>query len=109
VTTLVLLIERRIGLKVGAGQIVQQHLEAHVEQVPPALGEMTEQGTLVLEQPVVATVEHMRGGEAIIRAKQIGERRAPVPLPMQPPLTARRNEPIGREHKQHQIPARALA
>jgi len=49
---LVLLRERRIGLQVRARQIVQQHLEAGVEQIAPAPHQMIEHRRLVLQKPV---------------------------------------------------------
>jgi hypothetical protein len=34
--------KRRIGLEVGARQVVQQHVEGDIEQIPPALDQMIE-------------------------------------------------------------------
>ena len=46
---------------------------------------------------------------AAVRAQQIGQRAVAEPFAMQPPLAARRDQPIGHQHEQHLIPARALA
>ena len=43
-----------IDLEIGAGQVVEQNVEAGVEQVAPAVDEMAEQRLLVGEQVVVA-------------------------------------------------------
>src|SRR6266404_6426729 len=101
VPALVVLIQWRIGLEVGAGQIVEQYLEGDVEQIAPAIGQVAEQRPLVLEQSIMAAVEHVRGSEGVVGAEQIRQRRCAVPLPMQPPLTARRNQSISAQDKEH--------
>ena len=101
--------ERRVGLEIGAGQIVEQNVEAGVEQVLPACDQMIEQRLLVLEQPVVTAIELVDLGQAEICAQEIGKRGALEPFPVQPPLAQRRQQPIGDQHQQHLVPARALA
>ena len=49
--------KRRLGLEIRAGQIVEQEIEAGVEQVAPAARQMIEQRLFVLQQPVVAAIE----------------------------------------------------
>ncbi len=90
VAALVLLVGRRIGLEIRAREVIQQHIEARVEQIPPATHQMIEQRLLVLEQPVVTGVERVNVGQRGIRAQQIAQRAALKPVPMQTPLAARR-------------------
>src|SRR6266511_3352906 len=70
---------------------------------------MIEQSLLVLEQPVVTAIELVNLGKPKIPAEQIGNRAGLEPLAVQSPLASRRQQPVGNEHEQHLIPARALA
>jgi len=56
----IVLIERRIGLEVGTRQVIQQHLEADVEQIAPATHQMLKQHLLVLKQAPMTAVENVR-------------------------------------------------
>jgi hypothetical protein len=109
VASLVAFGKRRIGLEIGAGQIVEQHIEANVEQVAPAPDQMIEQGLLVFEQPVVTAIQLVDFGQPEVFAEQIGHGTALKPFAMQPPLAARRQQPVGRQQQQHPVPPRALA
>jgi hypothetical protein len=99
----------RVHFEIRAGQIVQQHVEIGVEQVAPALRQMRKQRVLVREQEVVAGIELVRLGQAEVRADEIGHRAVAEPFPMQPPLAARRDQPVGDQHLEHMIPSRPLA
>lgn len=101
--------EWRVGFEVGAGQVVEQHVEAGIEQVTPALLQMPEQRILMGQQAIMAGVELVDLRQIGARAQQIGERGAVEPLPVEPPLAARQDEPVCRQHKQHLVPACALA
>ena len=57
VAALVALGKRRIGFEIRAGQVVQQHVEACVEQIPPAPDQVIEQRLLVRQQAVMTGVE----------------------------------------------------
>ena len=48
------------------------HIEAGVEQIPPALHQMIEDRTLVREQLVVTGVELVNVGQALVGPEQIG-------------------------------------
>jgi hypothetical protein len=109
VPALAALWERRIGLEIGAGQIVQQHVEAGVEQVAPARDQMLEQRVLVCQQQIMTGIELVDLGQGKIRAQQIRQRAAREPLPMQAPLAPRRQQPVRRQHQENRIPARPLA
>jgi hypothetical protein len=62
--------ERRISLETGAGQIIQQHLEAGIEQVSPTGHQMVEQRLLVLQQMVVAGGQLVDLDQPEIRTQQ---------------------------------------
>jgi hypothetical protein len=47
--------------------------------------------------------------KAKVRSEKIGHRAVAEPLPMQSPLAARRNQPVGREYLQDLVPPRLLA
>src|SRR5260370_819474 len=56
VASLVVFVVRRRGLKIGAGQIIEQDFKTGAEQILPALAQMIEQRRLVLQQLVGAAV-----------------------------------------------------
>lgn len=60
-----MILQRRIDLEVRARQVIQQHIEADVEQVAPARNQMIEQRRLVLEQQIVAVVECVAVDDAV--------------------------------------------
>ena len=109
VATLVACWEWRIGLEVGAGQVVQQHVEASVEQVPPPRHQVIEQSLFVREQPVVTGVELVDLRQSEVRAEQIRQRAAFEPLTVQSPLAARRQKSVRHQHQQNLLPPRPLA
>ena len=101
--------KRRIGLEIGARQIVEQHVVADVEQIAPPSHQVIEDRLLVRQQPVVTAIQLVDLGQPGILAQQIGQRAALKPLAVQPPFAARRQQAIGDQHEQHLIPARPLA
>jgi hypothetical protein len=70
----VFLVQRWIGLEVRAREVIQEHIEAGVEQIPPPSHQVIEQRLLVLEQPVVTGVERVNVGKRGIGTQQIAER-----------------------------------
>ena len=70
---------------------------------------MGEERVLVLEQVVQAAVERVVLRVAFIHAEQIGERSGAKPVPVQPPFTAGRKEPVEREQTQDFLPVGAFA
>ena len=97
-----------VDLKVSAGQIVEQHIEAGVEQVPPAPDQMGKQRVLVRRQPVVTGVRLVRFGQTKIGAQEIGHGAVAEPLAMQLPFAARGDQPIRRRNLENLLPARSL-
>jgi hypothetical protein len=79
------LAKRRIDLKVRARQVVEQHVEARVEQIPPARRQMIEQRCFVLEQPIVAVVKHVNIDD-VIRAPRRPPKLPQLWPPEIPPL-----------------------
>src|ERR1700722_1425426 len=69
---------------------------------------MREQRLLMRQQQIVAGVEFMLFRKAEVRTEQIGHRAVAEPLAMQPPLAARRDQPVSRENLQNLVPARLL-
>src|ERR1700745_4110712 len=88
---------------------IEQHIEADVEQVAPAPDQMIEQSLLVFEQSVVTAIQLVDFGQPEVFAEQIGHGTALKPFAMQPPLAARRQQPVGRQQQQHPVPPRTLA
>ena len=109
VAALVLLIGRRIAFEVGARQIVEQHIELGAEQILPALAQMAEQSLLVRQQLVQAAIECILRDQRVILAEQIGHRALLEPLPVQPPLAARIDQPIAHQRLQDVLPAGPFA
>ena len=98
-----------VGLEVGAGQVVQQHLEARTEQLAPAALQELEQLVLVLHQLVQAAVQGVLLGQREVRVQQVGHGAGIEPLPVQSPLRARVDEPVGHQRLEHLQPRRAFA
>src|SRR5260370_2618309 len=68
---------------------------------------MSEEGLLVFEPPVVTAIQLVDFGQPEVFAEQIGHGTALKPFAMQPPLAARRQQPVGRQQQQHPVPPRA--
>ena len=67
---------------------------------------MVEHRGLVFQYPVVAGIELVDVTQAFISPEQVFECTALEPLPVQPPLTAGRQQPVRYQHEQHLVPAR---
>jgi hypothetical protein len=100
---------RGVDLEIGAGQIVEQHVEVDVEQITPAGHQMAEQVRFVFQQKIMTGIEFMRFGEAKIRSQKVGHGTAAKPVAVQLPLAAGCNEAVGHQDLQDLIPPRALA
>jgi hypothetical protein len=61
------------------------------------------------QQPIMKAIQLVDFGEIGVGAQQIGPRRAGEALPIQSPVTARRDEPMCDQNEQHMIPTCALA
>jgi hypothetical protein len=107
--TLVLFILWRIALKIGARQVVEQHLETGIEEVLPAFLQMAKERRFVGQQAIVALVEFVNLGQGKVFAQEVRHGAALEPMPVQPPFAARGNEPIATQRLENQIPARAFA
>ena len=84
----------RIAFKIRAGEIVKEHLVFRIEEVAPARGEMVEERRFMRHDLVVAFVKAMDLRERKILPEQVRDGRVIKPMPMQPPLAARIDEPV---------------
>ncbi len=100
--------KRRIALKIGAGQIIEQHVESDAEEILPALLEKAKQSGLVLRQLIQTPIEIVLGRQAEIFVQQIPHRAPAVPLPVQAPFAARINPTIRAKDDQDVIPGGVL-
>ena len=82
VAALILIVGRRIGLEIRAREVIQEHIEAHVEQIAPATHQVIEQRLLVLKQPIVTGVERVNVSQRSICAQQVPQRTVLKPVPM---------------------------
>src|ERR1700758_9035 len=99
----------RIACEIRAGQIIQQDLEIGLEQRLPALPQKAEQLLLVRQHLVQTPVQVVLAGHGEILAQQVADGVLRVPLPMQPPLAAWVDQPVGHQRLQHVQPARSLS
>jgi hypothetical protein len=100
---------RRVGLEISAGQIVEQHFVVCAEEITPLVAQMSEEFFLERQHLIQRGVKLVDFGQAEILAEQVGQRGALEPVAMQLPLRAGREQPLGDEHAEDAIPARALA
>ncbi len=106
---LVVLVLRWVTLKVGACQVVAQHVKARVKKVLPTRLQVGEKRGLMRQELVVTGVELVGLGQGEVAPEQIGQRAALKPLAVQAPFAARIDEAVEAEGLEDQIPARALA
>ncbi len=99
---------RRIAFEISAGQIIEQHIEARIEQGFPAFREVGEQGLLVLQKLIQAAVELVALRQPGVLAQKIADGAPVPPLPMQPPLAARIDQPVAGKRFQDVQPGGSL-
>ena len=85
----VLRILRHVALKVGAGQIIEQHFVAHAEQIGPTLAQVTKKRLFVLEQKIVAAIERIVLCTTTVHIEKVGQSGGLEPMPVQPPFRPR--------------------
>ena len=90
------------------GQVVEQDVEAGVEQRLPALPQEREERPLVGRQLVQAAVQRVAAHRLRRPAQQIPHGAVAVPVPVQPPLAARVHQLVAHLRLEHVQPARAL-
>jgi hypothetical protein len=100
--------ERRIALKIRAGQIVEQHIELRREEVLPTCAQVLEERRFVSEHLVQAAVKSVLFHQRIIFPQEIAHRTLLKPLSVQSPFAARIHEPITHQGLQNMAPAGAL-
>jgi hypothetical protein len=109
IAALVFIIVRRGRFEIGAGQVIEQHLEGCPKQIGPALAQMREQRLFVRQQPVQAAVERILLGQAFVGAEQVRHRTLFEPLPVQAPFAAGVDQPIAHQRLQDMLPRGAFA
>lgn len=62
-----------VGLEVGAGQVVRQHVELRAEEPTPAAQEELEKCVLVLHELVQVAVQRVLLGQTEVRFQQVGQ------------------------------------
>src|SRR5918996_1283425 len=99
----------RIRFKIGTGQIVEQHLETHIEQRLPALLEIGKQVLLMGQQLVQTPIQLVDLHQTKILPQRITPRTLFIPVPVQPPLTPRIDQAVTDQGLKHIQPPRPLA
>ena len=77
------------ALEVGAGEIIEQHVEARLKQLLPALPQVFKQGGLMLQNPIQAAIQSVLLRYREARSQQIPHGALVKPMPVQSKLTAR--------------------
>ena len=90
-------------------QVIEQDIKARLEQYLPAVTKKREEGALVGQQLVQASVQGVIGQHPSRTAEQILHGAVFIPVAMQPPLTTGVDELITHLRLQHLEPLRALA
>src|ERR1039458_3428402 len=99
-----------MAFKIRTGQIIEEHLELGIKQIPPPLGQMIKERLLMFQEQIVARVELVTLGQlAKVGSQQIAHGAALKPLPVQTPLAARIDQPVSTEGLQDPVPPRAFA
>ena len=108
IAELSLAVAGRIGLEVGAGQIVEQDLEADPEQILPAPAQVAEEWPLVGQQLVETAIQGIALGNPLVFAEQIPKGTVAIPMPVPAPRAARIDQAIGHQGLEHVQPASTL-
>ena len=90
-------------------QVIEQDIKARPEQYLPALTKKREEGALVDQQLVQASVQGVVGQHSSRTGEQVAHGAMFIPVAMQPPLTTGVDELITHLRLQHLEPLRALA
>jgi hypothetical protein len=98
-----------VAFKIGAGQVVEQHVECRAEQIAPAPAQMGEEFVLGFQQAVQAAIERVVLRNAFVHVEQVGAGSGGEPVPVQTPFAAGRKQPVKREQTQDFLPVRAFA
>ncbi len=93
------------AFKVGACQIVKQHIEAGSKEVVPPEGQMLFQGFLVLDHVVQRAIKAILFRHPFVTLQQRRHGRLRKPFLVDGKLAARRNEPIDRQEFHDFLPS----
>ena len=89
-----------LALEIGAGQVVEQHVELGSKKVLPSPLQVGEESVAMLEQLVQHTVKLVLAAPGKAFAQQVAHGAALIPYPVTAPFAARLDEPIGDRHIQ---------
>jgi hypothetical protein len=109
VTEFALTLLRGVALEIGAGQIVEQDVEAGIKEAAPALLKVGKQVLFVREEMIQTAIEGVTVGDRKVLTEQIAHRTVVVPMSMQAPFATRVDETVRHQRLEHIEPARPLA
>src|SRR5450759_13736 len=109
VFTFVIFCKSRIALEVCAGQIIEEHVEFHIEKILPAFRQVVEEGPLMFEQPVQALVEFMDLHQFKTCTQKVGHGACLIPVPVEPPFTPGIDETVTAKRLSDEIPTSPFA
>ena len=89
-------------------QVIEQDVEAGLEQRLPAFAQKREKCSLVLQHLVQATIQRVASDDPHRAVQQVPQGAVLVPVPVQTPLAARFEQLVGHLRLEHVQPARAL-
>lgn len=82
IAAFIVLIGRRRRFEIGAGQVIEQYVEARAKQILPALAQMRKQRLLVRQNLIQATVQTVLCRQRKVGRQQIRHGTLLEPLPM---------------------------
>ena len=89
-------------------QVIEQDVEAGLEQRLPAFAQKREKCSLVLQHLVQAPIQRVAGDDPHRAVQQVPQGAVLVPVPVQTPLAARFEQLVAHLRLEHVQPARAL-
>ena len=85
------------AFKVGARQVIEQHVKSRPKQIPPLVRQMLFQASFVLDHPVQGTIKPVFLRHSRITVQQQVHRRLPKPLLVNEQFTARGAQAVDRQ------------
>ena len=98
----------RLAFKIGARDIVEQHVVVDRKQLSATLGQMRLQGRLVREQAIERAIEPILVDLLIAELQQIAKRRAAIPVFGDVQLARRLAQSSRHKHRRHLRPGDAF-
>jgi hypothetical protein len=108
IAALRLRVRRRLAFKIGACDVVEQHIVLNREQLSATFRQMRLQRRLVREQAIERAIEPILVDLLIAQLQQIAKRRAAIPILGNMQLARRLAEASRHQHRRHLRPGDAL-